>query len=82
MGRAKRPGRLRKRESDLLDAGLCTCCGKEPLASKYRCLLCHRRAIESQRERTGYRPWRPGGRGRPPFVEALAAARARPKVKK
>lgn len=48
-------------------AGLCVICGKPKAdGSKQSCLEHLEKNRVGNRERTGHKPWRPGGRGRPP----------------
>lgn len=55
--------------------GLCSQCGLEPLVNARYCVECRRRfrirERNYMRRRFGYKPWRPGGPGRPP-IEVLA----------
>jgi uncharacterized membrane protein len=46
-------------------AGLCARCGKVA-STKYLCDGCNDQATAYQRRLRGFRPWRPGGLGRPP----------------
>lgn len=52
-----------------LAAGLCRSCGqlRDPNSAVY-CTEHHVRERERLRRRAGYKPWRPGHRGRPPKV--------------
>ena len=62
--------KARRRDTQRLIAGLCIRCGKEPLVPTSRygeaCLTYWR---ERARKRTGQKPWRKGGDGRPPLVK-------------
>jgi len=51
-------------------AGLCAMCGKKPLQTKWRCADCAKKARIAARKRLGYKPWKKGGRGRPPIGAA------------
>lgn len=52
-------------------AGLCRLCGGPLNRSRCRCDACLERDAESRRRRSGYQPWEPGGRGRPPKRRAV-----------
>lgn len=47
-------------------AGLCAFCGKGQLVNGWECQSCRDARLAKQRARTGHKPWRPGGPGRPP----------------
>ena len=46
--------------------GLCVSCGGRRNLYAHKCDACHLRQVERVRQRGGYRPWKPGGNGRPP----------------
>jgi hypothetical protein len=50
-----------------ITAGLCGKCGREPLFSSTLCLGCIRVNRHLQRKARGFKPWKPGGVGRPPM---------------
>lgn len=50
----------------------CTQCGAELKKYKVECNDCARKRRERIRERKGFSPWKPGGRGRPPFMQVSA----------
>lgn len=53
-------------------AGLCERCGKKPATDGRYCAK-HAKAVRTyQRVRKGHKPWKPGGRGRPPIKEVTA----------
>lgn len=61
----------RVRAQNRVDAGLCGRCGKKrDCASKRYCEACAKQYQMRMRARTGSKPWRPGGPGRPPKVRA------------
>ena len=51
--------------------GKCGYCGNEPLFSKDRCKECHLKNRIRIRKRQNFKPWKPGGRGRPPIESRL-----------
>lgn len=49
--------------------GRCWRCGSEMGKSPYKvCVVCAEADRRRQRKKDGTRPWKPGGRGRPPIV--------------
>lgn len=61
----------RTREQRRVADGLCGRCGKpRDCESKRYCERCAKDLQVRMRERTGSKPWRPGGPGRPPKVRA------------
>jgi hypothetical protein len=54
-------------------AGVCERCGKPRSATSTAFCAKHaKKVIAEARKRHGNKPWRPGGRGRPPFSAATA----------
>ena len=50
------------------ETGCCITCGLPLEDSPWvRCRRCHGKALEWRRAKCGYRPWQPGGYGRPPL---------------
>lgn len=49
--------------------GLCAQCGKRPLFSSYACKKCQVAMRKAKRNAKGCKPWKAGGRGRPPIEE-------------
>jgi hypothetical protein len=47
-------------------AGRCSRCCVRPLHTKWQCAECAAKTREAARRRLGCKPWRKGGRGRPP----------------
>ena len=62
----------RKYQLAKLADGLCSICGKESLYNDERCLACYVKFMVLVRRRAGCKPWRPGGRGRPPLSAKTA----------
>ncbi len=61
----------RTTEQQRVAAGLCGRCGKpRDCASVRYCEACAKGLQVRMRARTGSKPWRPGGPGRPPKVRA------------
>lgn len=48
-------------------AGLCVRCGGARECKSPECVGCREKDAARMRRRAGHQPWRPGGRGRPPF---------------
>lgn len=59
--------RQRKYQLKALSEGRCQQCGRAPLLTKSHCEECAEKRRQLARKRTGAAPWRPGGKGRPPF---------------
>jgi hypothetical protein len=56
------------------EAGKCLRCGRKADAGVQYCQK-HRKAVNaSNRTRNGHKPWKPGGKGRPPIVREQEAA--------
>jgi hypothetical protein len=47
--------------------GLCCQCGKREIVGTALCGLCLKAIRLRTRKRQGNKPWRPGGKGRPPI---------------
>lgn len=60
--------RARKWKTKQRCAERCVICGCKTLLSKVYCTKHLIRARRYKRERAGYSPHRPGGRGRPPLI--------------
>jgi len=59
-----------------VQSGLCARCAKPVPAGTTHCAK-HRAAIsKATRKRTGHKPWKPGGRGRPPVTSQISPATA------
>jgi hypothetical protein len=70
--RNKRRSTAANRKHDAYRAlGCCVACGVrlDPKWPHTRCPVHHRKLIEYRRHRDGFKPWRPGGPGRPPAVQ-------------
>lgn len=55
-------------QSKKMAAGECAACGlpRGDSLSDRHCAVCHGKATERKRAAGGFKPWRPGGPGRPP----------------
>jgi hypothetical protein len=51
--------------------GKCVLCGKPRNLYWEKCDDCQERFRVWNRERNGFQPWRPGGRGRPPVCHSI-----------
>lgn len=58
--------RQRRWQIARLAAGLCVRCGSPRKHYSQRCDECQKSETNRAREKTGFRPWRQGGRGRKP----------------
>lgn len=50
----------------MMAQGRCTICGKPAITARY-CEFHREKYNGRRRDKTGYKPWRLGGRGRPPI---------------
>lgn len=66
--------RQREFQERNLKKGICQNCGKPRFKNGVYCYAHTIYSRNYQRERAGYKPWRQGGRGRPPR-EAVARAK-------
>jgi len=64
----KKPSRQVRCQKRLKSRGLCSQCGSpRHNESEALCDPCLGKLREANRERHGFQPWQPGGKGRPPY---------------
>jgi hypothetical protein len=79
MTKAENTQRELARQKFWRDQGKCYCCrDHRPIgANGYECDICQASRLEAHRRRKGLKPWRPGGRGRPPKSAPRILVKAR-----
>jgi hypothetical protein len=75
-GSPKPLSRQRKWQKKQLDSGNCMICGDPRTLYATHCDACNEKVMAYQRSKTGFQPWKPGGRGRPPLKRAEVASAA------
>ena len=63
---AKPISKQRQYQLRRIKKGLCSICGKNPLALGERCKDCTKKHRKVSRKSKGCKAWKSGGRGRPP----------------
>lgn len=69
---SKKLSRQRQWQNKRLAAGCCVRCGAARNLYAQRCDACQRKETERARAKTGFKPWKAGGRGRKPIIEPPA----------